>query len=723
MTETFPILSNDNKLSPKDFALFSESFADILDRLIPTAGKIRFLGGGEEIVDIPETTGAGNGLQKAFQTLRTEQRLYVVNEQHLLFALHLDGGDSVIVSVSGADPVFLKRVQSDYLLEVTKQAEREFLLLKQARIDVQTGLLNVTNLHSLLERGICEKMQLVLVEIPPKRTTFHHVHRHILHCRNLLCNFVRKNSILHYLGQSTFGLIFPGNLNIDEHKIESSLVAYLKKEGCRKVHIGSSRSPGIIIESEESDSKYRLLHEAWTALRKAEKRGPFSFCEYEHLAFPEKHPLAAPEKGLVAKLSRKWMNLKCFTVALFKGDNDMVNVCESVSSYLDEELWVCSSNEIYVVREGSDHNTMKEWAEEIIAKLRTEKPETSISSGISYHPYKDFKKSELILNCRKAILHGKFFGPGSVVIFDQVSLNISGDIYFSDGDYVKAVKDYKRGILCCADVNLYNSLGVTLAMMGRLREAIGSFQQALKVEKDNFMALYNLGLTWQEKGELFKACRYFEDAYEISTSQHIEKDIVSDLQLQLGIISSETGKSSQAVACLKDRLKGNLKDPRVGVVCYHLGKAYYGLGDNQEAMSMLQKALFYDEFNDRAMSLLGKIYMLENEGLDIALTLCSKSVDLEPDNLLHKLLLAEVLIACNKFSEARIHLGRCLRNKGLRTDAQLLMGSRYETERKFKRAVAWYEKVLNQKGGDKEKTKKARHRLSHCKVLMRRKIR
>ena len=80
-----------------------------------------------------------------------------------------------------------------------------------------------------------------------------------------------------------------------------------------------------------------------------------------------------------------------------------------------------------------------------------------------------------------------FYGKSSAAVFDAVSLNISGDIYFGDGDLAKAVKEYKRGLKCDSrDVNLHNSLGVALAMMNKLSSALQSFKKALALDERQF---------------------------------------------------------------------------------------------------------------------------------------------------------------------------------------------------------------------------------------------
>lgn len=724
MREIFPTQLKHHRLTVGDFTIFSKSFGSILERLIPTSETVHFFSK-EEIYTLSWDHLDCKDLEESLSQMKTSKQCYpgyFVADNYILLSFQIADLGQIFALVYGVDPVFAKRVREDWLAEIHEQAEREFLLLKQARIDCQTGLLNLINLHFLLEQIEDENIQLILIELPPHRSTYSYMQHHVQQCSKLLGNFFGNNNLLHYLGHATFAvLVSPASS--EAAKVESRLVAYLKKEGCKKVHIGSSRPNRTHTgEKQKLKEEYLLLDEAWTALHHAQRRGVFSFCEYEKLAYPEKHPLAPPPQGLVRRLTAVWRDLECFTLIQFKSDEENEGIADKVLSYVDKGKTVVASEDLFVVLEEKIQEGSKLWTQAILRRLRDEAG-VSVSAGISRYPYGDFRKVEMVQNCRKALLHAQFFGAESVVAFDQVSLNISGDIYFGEGNFTRAIKEYKRGVLCGPDVNLFNSLGVTYAMMGRLTQAIGSFQQALDIEEDNFMSLFNLGLARHAKGDLHGAWKNLDAAYDAGTNQEIAEDGVLELQLQLGLICSQIGLNQQAVLCLEKWLENNHPHPRVDTVYYSLGKAHHGLGHNNDAMAFLQKTIVLNETHAQAIGLLGKLYLIEKEGSDIALSLCQKSVELEPENHQTKLYLAEVYITQNNLPEARRVLQSCLRSRTYSNEARLLMGRGYEAEGKLKRAAVWYEKVLNKGGEDKEKKREARQRLSKCKALMRKKAR
>ncbi len=608
-------------------------------------------------------------------------------------------GEPVVALVTGADPLFLRKVGKDWLGEERLAVEREFLLLKEARVDIQTGLLNSTNLVSLLDTySTTKKFHLILVELPPKRNSFQYVLRHVRKCATALLDFFRSDAVPHYLGQCTYALVLQDNLVEGNAEIESALVTYLRREGCHKVHVGSS-----YFGQEEASSVGRcgrlLLDEAWTALRHAAKRGPFSFCDYQKLAHPENHSLRHPDKKLIGRLSSLWRNAVTFTVVQFQSESDLP-AGQALQPYLDKGKVFIEHDGVLVYLDDVRPNEALTWAKDCIRNIEDAELRRRITAGVAGYPFADFQKKEIPFNCRKALIHAAFLDEPKVAVFDSVSMNIVGDIYFGDGDLAKAVREYRRGLKCDEqNVNLHNSLGVALAMMGKLGQAMQSFERALALDDRNFMALYNLGLAEQARGRQEEALAYLERARTCCTEDLDVGGLEDDLQLQLGILAGDLGRHEASLASLLPWYQQHTREQRADRVLFHLGRAYHGIGDNRQAMAVLQKALHFNEFDDRAMNLLGKVYLQESQGDDIALALCKKSVELEPANLAYRLNLAEVQLRCRMFRDSRKNLYRGLRHRKLRGRAQHLLAQSYLQEGKEDKAKAWLDKVHAQESG------------------------
>ncbi len=665
---------------------------------LPTARRVFFVSVAAEVADSFPDHPLLTEIIAFFRAVQNGERAFAIHSELLILPFMVRDGGRIIAIVDGADPTFLNKVSDDWLSQTRAAAEREFLLLKEARVDVQTGLLNLANLYSLLDAySQTTGLHLILVELPPPRAAFRYVLRYSQKCAALILNFVQGNSVLHHLGQCTFALVLQNSTTSDKTEVEGSLVAYLKREGCPRVHIGSSFSRDFSGGSDAPNRGRYLLDEAWTALRHAAKRGPFNFCDYSLLAHPERHPLALPEGKLIRRLNRQWLRADSFSLVHFRSLSEGHTAREAVLPWLDQGVPVTSAGDVLVYLEGIDADAALAWARRLLLRIGETTPDTRVSAGVCGYPCSDFKKSETVFNCRKALLHAAFFGDSSAVVFDSVSLNISGDIYFGDGDLAKAVQEYRRGLKYDGkNVNLHNSLGVALAMMDKLGPAMQSFDNALALDRQNFMALYNLGLAEQARGRREEAYSYLTKALHHYNDEDAGIGLLDNLQLQLGILAGDLGQHQTALDYLQAWRAKNEKNQQAGRALYHVGKALHGIGHDRQAMAELQRALQFNEFDDRAMNLLGNVYFREREGDEIALALCRKSVELEPANLLYRCTLAEVQIHCKMTKEARENLQRCLKSHKFRVKAQVLLGRSYALEGMNKRAASWFAKALRE---------------------------
>ncbi|PID76531.1 MAG: hypothetical protein CSB24_06105, partial [Deltaproteobacteria bacterium] len=292
-----------------------------------------------------------------------------------------------------------------------------------------------------------------------------------------------------------------------------------------------------------------------------------------------------------------------------------------------------------------------------------------------------------------ACVHGEFFGSGSVVVFDSVSLNISGDIFYSEGDLRRAIKEYRLGLECNpADINLLNSLGVAYVFIDQHNKGEKCFAKVLKEEPDNFMALFNLGLEGERKGQYAKAVKYFEQAWQVFTPEEGD-EVLLDLDFHLARLYCLTGKYKKAAEKL-DQLVNNKKNRKYTTQIYrYLGLVNFNLGQKKEAVKWLQRSLQINEFDAEAMSLLGFLYFELDQGGEIALSLCEKSVELEPKNVEYLLRLAKVQLKCERFEQALENLKKCLRSKGFAGQAHRHLAEYYELKGNKARAAYWKKKL------------------------------
>jgi len=693
---SFPAVSNNQVLVADDFVRFSRSFSQILLKRIPTAQNVLFISTEEELVRSGLPAEDIDGLADLFRFLRKDRLPCGIFNDYLLISFDLSGEETIVAVCSRVDPVFNRRVSDDWLGDVRLEVTAEFLLLKQARIDDQTGLFNLSNLHSILDNlTATQAVQLAVVEISGKYGSFQITAGHLNKCVSSLKWYLPEGSIIHYLGNFVFAVAREIGAENDRSALTTSLAAYLRREGFSRIHIGSSYRRNYGEEGLNRSYGRQLLDEAWTALQEATKRGPFGFCDYSLLASPEKHPLVRPDKNLVRRLRRLWRGDDKFCLVYFRGDDDSHSAAEIVAPHINTGITVVSGPDLIVYHGGEERDTIYQWAESIVGFCKTRNSEMTVSAGISCFPFSDFKKSETVYNCIKTLAHAAFFGDSGIASFDGVTLNISGDIYFSDGDLVKAVREYRRGLKCDGgNVNLYNSLGVTLALIGRFSEAESCFKKALELDGNSFMALYNLGLGELNSDRKKEAGTFFRRALLCCDDSDSDASAMeNELRRQVGVLAAETGDYQDALTYLLLWYQAEGVDRQPERVAYYIGRSCYGLYQTTDAMKWLQRALRYDQYDHRAMHLLGLVYFEEGEGDEIALSLCQKSVELDPDNHRYRFVLARIQTRSGLHSEALGNFKQSLKSVELRSESQLYSAKCCLEIGHPKRALNWFNKV------------------------------
>lgn len=697
--EKFPAFSIDHILREEDFLRFSRAFSKILLERIPTAKSVSFITTPEQLeADFPDKY-IRKSISKLYEQAIAQRKAVKAAEDSILIPFPLDQG-WIVAYVSGVDPLIIQRAGNDWLADIQLTVLRDFLSLKQARTDPETGLLNSANLYALLN-GLSDYnlIHLVLIELASRIRTPRDAFQNARKATIALQEFT-GGGLVHHLGQCVFAiLLLQQDSHVGNARFGSSLVSSLKREGFHRVHIGSTAGEGKAeSEAEKKKLQDRLLAEAWAALQTAGRRGPFSFCDYSVLAHPEKHPLNSHKDALIRKIRRKYQGSPAFClIELKKEGSAAMPLSQLLAKYVEPQMLFAGEGTVMIYLEHAVEEKARGWIGNILQMLdRDAGTPMQISAGIASYPYADFKKSEILANCRKALLHAAFFGPSSITSFDAVSLNISGDIYYSEGDLPSAVREYRRGLICePGNVNLLNSLGVAYAMMDKHAFARENFKKALVGEPDNFMSLYNLGLGEVLRGNVSHGLLCFEKAI----GAHSEEDgpeVKSDLQFQLAKLYCRLGIYDKALDFLMPWYTSCGSSQSAGRALRYLGEACFHLGRKNEATIWLQKALRFNEIDPEALSLLGLVYLEEGEGKEIALAFCEKSVELCPSDTVVRLRLARVQVGCGLLSDARQNLVKCLGNKNIQAETQFYLGLVCQKMARKKQAKYWFGKVLQQ---------------------------
>jgi len=268
----------------------------------------------------------------------------------------------------------------------------------------------------------------------------------------------------------------------------------------------------------------------------------------------------------------------------------------------------------------------------------------SIIIGTAVFPTFSFTKDQILENACKAVDHACFFGPDSTVAFDDVSLNISGDKIFQNGDIHAAIEEYRTGLgMNERNINLRNSLGVCYGLLDRLDLAKQEFAAAVCCDSRDVMSLYNLGLIHMLLEDREKALEYFQKAQQLDNE-------VFEVNYQTGRLLLEMGDTAAALPHLNRALE---LDPASAQANRSLGDYYLNQDLLGDAAAAYKKAIKLNPNEAAALSALGAVYDMRDENTEIATLYCEKSVQLSPEEGLFYLRLGRLYLKQDRVDEAR----------------------------------------------------------------------
>lgn len=265
------------------------------------------------------------------------------------------------------------------------------------------------------------------------------------------------------------------------------------------------------------------------------------------------------------------------------------------------------------------------------------------AAGLAGYPYLDFRKADMLENCRKSLEYGILLPAPHVGVFDSLAMTISADKRFSHGDTLEAMTEYKQALLA-DDTNAlaWNSLGVTLARLGRHNEARSHFGRAIALSPDA-NALYNMGYTCQCLGERDDAKSFYAQCLE-KDAQHLYALI------RLGQMAEAEGghASARELYDAAGTVPGGYSVTRryLAGLCLRENKT-------DEAREHLHEALALDPQNASALQMLAEIYLDGGEDAEVAESLARQSVVLRPERKNGWLALARALERTGRARDAR----------------------------------------------------------------------
>lgn len=682
-----------SSLAKKDFTFFHRLFCQEINLLLPVSGAVFFWEqSGNWLPKKRAEEMLGQGYARLSALCASLEPAVIENV--LVLPVIVEGGGHVAVIIGDIDSGLLRKMSPEWLRELRDNVQDALVQAKQAYIYPETGLYSIRLLKMIWDE-LGDKSGAFFLIGTPDRTR--RSSQGLMKVMQTACMLeATMSGPVFYFGGKVFG-VYQGNLSRDSAlHFAHRLLGRLKREGAHYVHIGIA-----LVQEHEENSLVPLLDDCWHALETAEQRGPFSLCEASFLPHRHIHPLAPPVREIVNRLQYKWRKLNRFSILLLrvewvdeKDKGERVPLARRLTeNYQGKYTFVSvNSSECYLLLPGISAKKALLAARSIKDKLDGVLQPNQLAIGLSDWPCLGLFKRATLVNCRKALMHGDFFGPGSITLFDHVSLNVSGDYFFEEGDYRQAVKDYKAGLkMNPGEVNLLNSLGVALTELNRLVEAVSCFDLVLEKETKNFMALVNKGfaLRMLKKEEGALACL----SQAVTCQEFSSSPVSTDISLQLGRLYCARGQYEHAVTAL-EQMKSQGSETTRYLLCSLLGEAYAATGRHDKAISILQEAIRYNPHDAQSMSILGYLYGIEGQGDDIALSLCTQAVNIDDLAWGNWFRLAKVRFKMADYDGSLAAVKESLLKNRTAVDAIFLAGNIFAKHGNTKQAKRMFQRVL-----------------------------
>jgi len=254
------------------------------------------------------------------------------------------------------------------------------------------------------------------------------------------------------------------------------------------------------------------------------------------------------------------------------------------------------------------------------------------SVGIASYPFLDYTRSDVLENARKALDHAGFLQEERIACFDSVSLNISADRLFAQGETYDAITEYKKA-LSADDGNLLasNSLGVCYARLNKYSAARAIFQDLVSRHPDHIMPLYNYGCACLKDGDPDAAREAFEQVLAIK-GDHVYALI------RLGLMAEE-GEDFERAWELYEKVRTMPEGDRPAhslaatqsLAYRYLARLAFRRDDRDTAREYLHQAITANPQDAHSFHLLAQIYLDRGDDPEIAESLARQSVHLKPD--------------------------------------------------------------------------------------------
>ena len=247
--------------------------------------------------------------------------------------------------------------------------------------------------------------------------------------------------------------------------------------------------------------------------------------------------------------------------------------------------------------------------------------------------FEDFAKSESLSNRALNLSQSNNYVKGR-----GDALRNKATINLLSSKYELAIKQYKEAIMCFQKIDefealaaCYSNIGVIYSRLNMYEKSMKYYKKAYAVEKDfenqipMAKTIDNIGIIYHRLNERHKAIDCFHRAAKIFY-QYESYDNLAHSLIYIGAVLMDAENFSKAIELNKlavglAKQCGDL--PALGDAWNNLANSYYHMGNVSDALSSIQKSLFYrDQIGDlngmfNSLKLSAIIYR-DNELLDLS---------------------------------------------------------------------------------------------------------
>jgi tetratricopeptide (TPR) repeat protein/peroxiredoxin len=181
-----------------------------------------------------------------------------------------------------------------------------------------------------------------------------------------------------------------------------------------------------------------------------------------------------------------------------------------------------------------------------------------------------------------------------------------GSVYLDQQKTAEARETFERALKLRASypdtlANSWNNLGLLAAREGRTGEAIGYFQEALKMSPDHLIALNNLGSAYRQQKRWDDARKTYERALELSPND-------AEANYGLGMVFAQNDDTARAFDSLQRALKLRPVYPEA---LNNLGILYLRTQRRDQAVASFEECIRVAPAFDQAYLNLARVYVVE----------------------------------------------------------------------------------------------------------------